>query len=89
MSPWRQLAYLDAWIPVLSLTASALLRERERMRMKERKIEREWVDLANLFCFLLPVHYCYKKSQSIMQCEKKKKNSKNERQERERERKRN
>lgn len=88
MSPWRQLAYLDAWIPVLSLTASALLRERERMRMKERKIEREWVDLANLFCFLLPVHYCYKKSQSIMQCEKKKKNTvrMKDRKERERER---
>lgn len=71
MSPWRQFAYLDAWIPVLSLTASALFRESERMRMKERKMEREWVDLTNLFCFQLPVCYCYKKSQSIMQSDKK------------------
>lgn len=60
-------------------------RERTNERMKERRIEREWVDLANLFCFLLPVHYCYKKSQSIMQCEKKN-HSKNERQESEKER---
>lgn len=49
-------------------------RERERTNENEREKdrEREWVDLANLLCFLLPVHYCYKKSQSIMQCEKKK-----------------
>lgn len=62
--------------------------------MKERKIEREWVDLTNLFCFLLPEHYCYKMSQSIMQCEKpqgrervKMKDRKVRKRERERERK--
>lgn len=61
MSPWRQLAYLDAWIPGLSLAASA--------RLGERDGEKEWLDLADLFCYLLPQQYCYKKSQSIMQRE--------------------
>lgn len=60
MSPWRQFAYLDAWIPGLSLAASALL-------SSEREMERKSVLILPIYSVICCLGSIVIQSQSIMQ----------------------